>query len=274
MTANPEQSANPAAKNQTRLLLGLVAVNAILAVIYYLVAPVQTIPLPGGGPGGGTSGPDVPPWVLGLANAVIVLVIYSIAGLAGLWFARRLGLPGTYRPDAGWKGWVLWPLLAGILVGLFIVLVDRLFTPAIRAALAPTQDWQGFSHPEFPLSLIASATAGIGEEILFRSFVLGFWAFLLNLLLRRWNATRLALWIANLIAAVAFAASHIATATLLVGVATPADLPPAILAELLLLNGVLGLVAGGLSFRDGLVAAIGVHFWADIVWHTLYPLIK
>ena len=270
MSANTKESLNPDDAKQTRILLGLIAVNAILAFIYYLIAPIQAMQVPGGQP----SAPDVPQWVLGLANAGIILVVYGIAGLAGLGFARRLGLPGTYRPAAGWKSWLVWPLLAGILVGVVIVLVDRLFTPAIRAALAPTQDWQGFAHPEFPLSLIASLTAGIGEEILFRSFVLGFWAYLLNLLLRRWQATRLALWIANLIAALAFAASHIATATLLVGVPTPADLPVAILAELLLLNGILGLVAGGLSFRDGLVAAIGVHFWADIVWHTLYPLIK
>lgn len=270
MSMNSEQPLNPDKAKQTRILLGLVAIYAILAFIYYLIAPVQVMQIPGDQP----SAPDVPQWVLGLVNAAIILVVYGVAGLAGLGFARRLGLPGTYRSAAGWKSWLVWPLVAGILVGVIIVLVDRLFTPAIRAALAPAQDWGGFAHPEFPLSLIASFTAGIGEEILFRSFVLGFWAYLLNLLLRRWQATRLALWIANLIAALAFAASHIATATLLVGVATPAELPPAILAELLLLNGILGLVAGGLSFRDGLVAAIGVHFWADIVWHTLYPLIK
>jgi hypothetical protein len=25
--------------------------------------------------------------------------------------------------------------------------------------------------------------------------------------------------------------------------------------------------------RDGLVAAIGIHFWADVVWHVLYGLV-
>jgi hypothetical protein len=35
------------------------------------------------------------------------------------------------------------------------------------------------------LSFIASATAGFGEEIVFRGFVMGVWAFLLNLLQRR-----------------------------------------------------------------------------------------
>jgi len=51
-----------------------------------------------------------------------------------------------------------------------MVVVDRLF--------AVFANWQGFPHPPFPLSIMASATAGIGEEILFRSFILGcgpFW---------------------------------------------------------------------------------------------------
>lgn len=61
------------------------------------------------------------------------------------------------------------------------------------------------------------------------------------------------------------------SAMLLLGASTPVDLPTPLLAELLLLNGILGLVAGERLFREGLVAAIGVHFWVDIVWHVIYP---
>ena len=35
----------------------------------------------------------------------------------------------------------------------------------------------------------------------------------------------------------------------------------------------LGLAAGRLSWRDGLVAAMGVHFWADMIWHVVWPLL-
>jgi hypothetical protein len=45
------------------------------------------------------------------------------------------------------------------------------------------------------------------------------------------------------------------------------------LAEIFLLNGLLGVVAGGLFARRGAVAAMGVHFWADIVWHVVYGII-
>ena len=47
-------------------------------------------------------------------------------------------------------------------------------------------------------------------------------------------------------------------------------LPAMMLAELIVLNGILGLLAGESFARDGLVAAAGVHFWADVVWHVIF----
>jgi len=257
---------------QLAVLFALILLNALLAILYYLLIPPEGLSISGYT----QEATHIPRWLLGLANAGIVLVIYSAAGLAGYWFARKLGLPGVYRPGASWRSWFLIPLLAGLILGVILVIADRVFTPWIASAFATTHpevNWQGFPHPQFPLSIIASATAAIGEEILFRSFMLGLWAFLLNLILRRWKATRAALWIANVIAALAFAASHTATALVLTGVTTPAELPAPLLLELFLLNGVLGLVAGERYFRDGLVAAIGVHFWTDIIWHVLAPLL-
>jgi membrane protease YdiL (CAAX protease family) len=145
------------------------------------------------------------------------------------------------------------------------VLTDRTF--------AALHDWVGFPHPPFPFSLIASITAAIGEEILFRSFVLGLWAFLLDRMLRRWLSRGGALWGSNLLAALAFAAGHLGSAMLLFNAASPAEIPPLLLVEILILNGVVGLVAGVQYIRQGLVAAVGVHFWVDVVWHVVWPLL-
>ncbi|MBN1430599.1 MAG: CPBP family intramembrane metalloprotease [Anaerolineae bacterium] len=235
-------------------------VYALLALGMYLVMPLeQIVPQQ-------VSVPEVsiPPWQIGLANAVIILVVYGLLGLLGYWFARRLGLSPIYREGAGWHAWFVWPMLIGLGVGVILVVVDQIF--------AMSRSWDGFLHPAFPLSLIASATAGIGEEILFRGFVMGLWAFLLNLLLRRRSGTRVALWVGNIVAALAFSAGHLPSAMFLLGVTSPAELPPLVLMEGVLLNSFIGLVAGERYMRDGLVAAIGVHFWADIVWHVLWPI--
>ena len=55
--------------------------------------------------------------VLGLANAGIVLVVYGLLGLAGIWFARKLGLPGIYSEDGNWRRWFFIPLLLGLVCG-------------------------------------------------------------------------------------------------------------------------------------------------------------
>jgi hypothetical protein len=59
----------------------------------------------------------------------------------------------------------------------------------------------------------------------------------------------------------------------LLGLSSPLELPTVVLVEGALLNGLVGLVAGERYARDGLVAAAGVHFWADVVWHVIWPLL-
>ena len=202
--------------------------------------------------------------VLGLANAGIVLVIYGILGWAGFWFARKLGLPGIFTEDSNWIGWFLIPLLLGLGCGVIFIIGDILF--------APVNGYGRFVHPVFPVSIFASLSAGIGEEILFRGFVFGLWGLLLNWLLKRFNGRSIALWIANVIAALAFGAGHLGTIMFLTHASSFADLSPVLLIETFLLNGILGLIAGWRYMKDGLVAAAGVHFWNDVVFHVLWGL--
>jgi membrane protease YdiL (CAAX protease family) len=204
------------------------------------------------------------PVVLGLANAGIVLAVYGLAGLGGYWFARKLGLPGIYSEDGNWRRWFIIPLGLGTACALLLILGDIIF--------APINGIGRFPHPGFPLSIIASLSAAIGEEILFRGLIFGLWAFILNWIFKRFNGRMVALWIANIIAALAFAASHMGTAIVLTGASSISEFNPLLIAEIFLLNGILGLVAGERYLKDGLVAASGVHFWADMVWHVVWGL--
>ncbi len=236
---------------------------ALLAFATYLVIPLEQLTVPGQ-----PIPPEVaamPPWQRGLANGGFVLVIYGLVALAGYWFARRLDIPPMYRERAGWRVWAVTPMLLGLGIGVGLVIADQI--------LARIGGVEGFPHPGFPLSLFASGSAGIGEEILFRGFVMGLWAALLNLILKRWNGRSAALWVGNGIAALAFSASHLPSAMLLLNVASPAQLPVTIWIELLLLNSFVGIVAGQRYMRDGLVTAMGIHFWADVVWHVIWPLL-
>lgn len=248
-------------RKQLTVFFGLILTLALCAFITYAffiekMSVDSGLPLPDLG---------VPSWVLGLINFGIILVVYSVLGLAGYWFARKLGLPGIYSPDGNWRRWFLIPGVVGLLCGVVVVIVDVLF--------APINGIGRFQHPAFPVSILASITAGIGEEILFRGFVFGVWSFILNWLFKRFQGRTAALWIANVIAAVLFAASHLSAVFILTGATSIADLSPILLLEGLLLNGIIGIIAGQRYMKDGLVAAAGVHFWTDVVFHVIWGVI-
>lgn len=239
------------------MMLGVYALCAFIGYAFFtdqLTAGVN-VPMPDLG---------VSNTVLGLANAGIILVVYGIIGLAGYWFARKLELPGIFSADGNPRRWFFIPFVLGVIGGIVLVIGDLLF--------APVNGIGRFPHPPFPTSIIASVSAGIGEEILTRMFVFGLWGLILNWLFKRFNGRTLALWIANIIAALAFGASHLGTVFILTGASSLAELAPALLVEIFLLNGLLGLIAGERYMKDGLIAATGVHFWADVVFHVAWGL--
>ena len=204
------------------------------------------------------------PALLGLANAGIVLVVYGLCGLAGYWFARKVGLPGIYSEDGNWKRWFAIPFGLGIAGALLLILGDSIF--------APINGFGRFPHPPFPVSIIASLSAGIGEEMMFRGLLFGLWGFILNWAFNRFKGRTAVLWIANGIAALAFGAGHLGTLIVLTGAKSLADLSPVLLVEVFLLNGIIGLIAGQRYMKDVLVAASSVLFWTDMVWHVLWGL--
>jgi len=240
------------------ILLVAYALAAFLTYTFFVdeLAATAGVPMPEMG---------VPDAILGLANAGIVLVLYGLLGLAGFWFARKLGLPGIFSEDGNWRRWFFIPLGLGLVCGVALVMGDMLF--------APINDFGLMVHPGFPVSILASISAGIGEEIAFRGFVFGLWGLILNWLLKRLNGRTVALWIANVIAALAFAASHLGTVLVLTGATSLAELSPVLIVEIFVLNGIIGIIAGQRYMKDGLVAATGVHFWTDVVFHVIWGLV-
>jgi hypothetical protein len=240
------------------IMLGVYALCAFIVYAFFMdnMAASAGIPLPK---------TNIPPVALGLAYAGIVFVVYSLLGVAGYWFARKLQLPGIFSEEGNIRRWFIIPLLLGLVCGVFVVASDLLF--------APINGFGRMLHPAFPVSILASLSAGIGEEILTRGFVFGLWGILLNWLFKRFNGRTVALWIANIIAALVFAASHLGTVFVLTGAKSISELNPMLIVEIFVINGIIGLIAGERYMKDGLIAASGVHFWADIVFHVMWGLI-
>lgn len=245
-------------RKQIKIFFILLVVYAFCAFATYTffadqMSAVAGIPIPD---------MEVSNTVLGLANAGIVLVLYGSLGLAGYWFARKLELPGIFSEDGNWHRWFFIPFLLGLICGVFFVVGDLLF--------ASINGLGRFPHPSFPTSILASISAGIGEEIAFRGFVFGLWGIILNWLLKHFNGHNIALRVANIIAALAFAAGHLGTAIILTDASSLAELNPFLVAEIFILNGLVGIVACERYMKDGLIAASGVHFWTDVVFHVVW----
>jgi len=107
----------------------------------------------------------ISPLVFGLANAGIIIVVYGLLAVAGFWFAGQLGFPGIFSEGGNWRGWFFVPLALGAVCGVVLIAGDLLF--------AQINGYGRFPQPAFPASFLASLSAGIGEEIAFRGFVLG-----------------------------------------------------------------------------------------------------
>jgi len=48
------------------------------------------------------------------------------------------------------------------------------------------------------------------------------------------------------------------------------EIPPAVVTEIILLNGSLSLFAAYYFRKYGFLAPVGIHFWTDVVWHVIW----
>ena len=200
-------------------------------------------------------------------NAVLIGLAVGI----GLTLGRRVGL--AVRRDAAepLARYARAALIGAGVGGATLVLDLVAFLPLVREAVLGGPVVGGVGTPtELPaleaagLGLLASLYGGITEELLLRFG-------LLSLLV--WAGWRLTgrpeapgdrvVWAAIVLTALLFAVGHLgATAALF-------ELTPAVLARMLVLNGLAGVVFGWLYWRWDLLSAIVAHFAADVVLHVL-----
>jgi membrane protease YdiL (CAAX protease family) len=217
------------------------------------------------GPAAATAPPSaLPKWQLALGAAGIVLVVYGGLGFIGLTLWRKLDFPDIWDDRVTNRQRFLVPGLAGAALGMVLIIADLAFSRFNGVGR--------LMHPPFPTSLVAALAAGIGEEMLFRLFFISFWTWLVGKLILRGRGLTVVYWVVAVWSALVFAAAHLPSLIFLLGVSSPAQLPPALLLEGLLLNGLIGIFAAYYFKKYGFLAPVGIHFWTDFVWHVLWGL--
>ncbi len=239
-----------------KIYISLIVTLAILAAINVFLPqgaflPTQTLP---------ASKP-----VLALVNAAIMLILYGGLGFIGLKLSQKIGFADIWDLKVSNKQRFLIPALVGGSIGIFFILADVIFSKFHTLGPIP--------HPPFPSSFVASATAGIGEEVIFRLFFISFWVWFVSyiILKKRWQNQ--IFWIVTLFSALTFALGHFPSVMILFGLNTIQEIPFALISEIILLNGVISLFTAYYFRKFGFLAAVGIHFWTDVVWHVIWGMI-
>lgn len=203
--------------------------------------------------------------VIALVNALIMLILYGGLGYIGLRLSKKIDFPELWDNKYSVKEKLVYPAVLGSTAGLFLIILDYIFSL-----------FNGFGkliHPPFPTSFFASLSAGIGEEIIFRLFFITFWVWLISKVILNGKYKNIVFWIITVISAILFAGAHLPSIMFLVGVKTISGLSTILIVELLILNSLISIPAAYYFRKYGILAAVGIHFWADIVWHVIYGLL-
>lgn len=199
------------------------------------------------------------PMLLGLVTALQSAGYGLVLGAAGIWLGKQTGLWKDQRHLD--KKPLLITLAAAVLGGLALILPDllvfgRYSQPILDSyAVKPSISY-----------LVASVTyGGIIEEVMLRLFMMSLIAFILHKFFEKREKPGIALLVvANIIAALLFAAAHLPATFVLIGNS------PLIIFRCFLLNGGFGLLFGWLYRKYGLryamIAHGGCHVVSKLIW--------
>lgn len=203
--------------------------------------------------------------VMALALFFMMIFFYGGLGLLGLYFSSKLGFARIWDNNVSINQRFLQPAAVGFLIGVFFIISDFIFNHFFGLPHIP--------HPPFPTSVTSSIAAAIGEEIVFRLLFISFWLWLISkvILNGKWQNTLF--WIITGFSAIAFSIGHLPSIMFLFDYQSFSDIPASLFTEVILLNGVLSFFSAYFLKKFGLLAAVGIHFWVDIIWHVLFGLL-
>lgn len=202
----------------------------------------------------------ITPPILGIVSAVQAAGYGLILGAAGIFLGKKTGLWKDER-SLERKPLILTAVVS-VVGGLCLILPDILFFGKYSQPILDSYAVK----PTIVYMLAAVLYGGVIEEVILRLFMMSLIAFLLHKLFgkKTENPTTGVLIVANVIAAILFAAGHLPTTAQLMG------LTPMILFRCFLLNGGFGLLFGYLYRKYGLRYAMlahgGCHVVSKLIW--------
>ena len=198
--------------------------------------------------------------LIGIITAIQSAGYGIVLGAIGIWLGKKIGTWKDERVIT--KKALANSLVIAIVGGLAMILPDMLFFGHHSEAIMNSYA----EKPTIPYLLATVTYGAVIEEVMLRLFWMSLIAFVLHKLFGKKHdkPTVAILIVANVIAAILFAAGHLPTTALLMG------LTPMIIVRCFLLNGGLGLLFGWLYRKYGLrysmIAHGGCHIVSKLIW--------
>jgi len=161
--------------------------------------------------------------VMALVTASTMLILYGGLGFIGLQLAQKVGVAALWDAAVSNHQRFVLPALAGVGTGVFFIVADFFLKSLHPLGALP--------HPPFPTSLVASAVAGIGEEVIFRLFFIPLWTWLVSTVLLQGRYESEVFWGVAAFSALAFAVSHVPMVTAAFGMESASEMPLALTGE-------------------------------------------
>ena len=198
--------------------------------------------------------------LMGIVTAIQSAGYGIVLGAIGIWLGKKIG---TWKDERVLtKKPLAISLVVSVVGGLAMILPDMLFFGHHSEAIMNSYA----AKPTIPYLLATMTYGAVIEEIMLRLFWMSLIAFVLHKLFGKKHdqPTVAILMIANVIAALLFAAGHLPATAQLLG------LTPMIIVRCFLLNGGLGLLFGWLYRKYGLrysmIAHGGCHLVSKLIW--------
>jgi membrane protease YdiL (CAAX protease family) len=206
--------------------------------------------------------------VLVIAQTAQTSILLLLLSWLGLRLGQSIGLDSPFAralvyghklPSVSRRALII-AVLTGVVGGLVILMLDRLFQPF----MPPTTQPIGVNI-ELWKRVLASFYGGIAEELLLRLFLMTLIAWIIwkTAFKSQMPPTAVVFWIAIVGAAILFGVGHLPAA------ASIWPLTPLVIVRTIALNAVLGMAFGCIYWRWGLEYAMVAHFCADIVIHGM-----
>ena len=200
------------------------------------------------------------PTIMALVTAIQAAGYGIVLGTIGIWLGKKIGL---WKDETHFeKKTLLITLAIAVIGGLALILPDLLFFGKYNEAIMNSYA----AKPTVVYIAGAILYGGVIEEVMLRLFFMTLVAFALWKLFAKQEEkpTTAILVIANVVAALLFAAGHLPATVLMIGTS------PLVIARCFLLNGGFGLLFGALYRRYGLRYAMlahgGCHIVSKLIW--------